>query len=249
MVLPFRSAASPPARKRATFLTQDEIVAAAALVLERDGYDALNMRAVAAELRVQAAALYRHVESRAELDDLLFDYLMADCVPKIRGKDWRDDLALVADAWRRRLVSRRDATRIALGQVSIGPNIAPLMETTFDALRRSGLSDDEVIEAYQACLIFVHGFASAEANHRDRMSKLDGGIRIAPLRPEWAEAYPNLSRFADALSAPLDVDAHFTFGLDVLIGGIERRLNRSPTRGRAPSAAKTSARAPRRRRG
>src|SRR5689334_14647586 len=116
MVLPFRSTASQPARRRAAFLTQDEIVNTAARVLERDGFDALNMRSVAAELGVQAAALYRHVSGRAELVDLLFDHLMADCVPKVRGKDWREDLALVASAWRRRLVSRRDATRIALGQ-------------------------------------------------------------------------------------------------------------------------------------
>ena len=223
MVLPFRSAVSPPARKRASFLTRDEIVAAAALVLERDGYDALNMRAVAAELRVQAAALYRHIESRAELDDLLFDYLMADCVPQTRGKDWREDLALVANAWRRRLVSRRDATRIALGQVSIGPNIAPLLDRTFDALRRSGLGESDVIKAYQACLIFVHGFASEEATQRDLMSKLDGGIPTAPLRPEWAEAHPNLSRFAESLTAPNDFEANFAFGLEALIAGIERR--------------------------
>jgi len=228
MALPFGAAARRPARKRTSFLTQDEIVAAAALILERDGYDAMNMRTVAAELRVQAAALYRHIQNRAELNDLLFDYLMADCAPHIRGIDWREDMRLIANAWRQRLVSRRDATRIALSQVSIGPNIAPLMDATFGALSRSGLSENDVVEAYHACLIFVHGFARAEASHRDLLSKLQGGIRIAPPRPEWAEAYPNLSRFADALSAPLNFDAHFAFGLEALFAGIERRIAASP---------------------
>jgi AcrR family transcriptional regulator len=171
MPLPFRSSAPPPARRRRAFLTQGEIVTAAAVVLERDGYDALKMRSVAAELGVQAAALYRYVESRAELDDLLFDHLMADCVPQVGGRDWREDLVAVASAWRQRLLSRRDATRIAIGQVSIGPNIAPLMEATLDALRRSGLGDGDLLEAYNACGIFVHGFASAEASQRDLASK------------------------------------------------------------------------------
>jgi hypothetical protein len=102
------------------------------------------------------------------------------------------------------------------------------MDATFGALSRSGLSENDVVEAYHACLIFVHGFASAEASHRDLLSKLQGGIRIAPPRPEWAEAYPNLSRFADALSAPLNFDAHFAFGLEALFAGIERRIAASP---------------------
>lgn len=229
MVLPFSAAAPPPARRRTSFLTQGEIVAAAAVILERDGYDALNMRTVAAELRVQAAALYRHIQNRAELNDLLFDYLMADCAPHVRGIDWREDMRLIANAWRQRLVSRRDATRIALSQISIGPNIAPLMDATFGALSRSGLSENDVVEAYHACLIFVHGFASAEAGHRDLSSKLAGGVRIAPLRPEWAALYQNLSRFADALSAPLNFDGHFAFGLEALFAGIERRIAVSPS--------------------
>jgi len=225
LALSLRPAASAPARRRAAFLTRAEIVAAAAVVLEREGYDALNMRAVAAELRVQAAALYRHVASRAELDDLLFDHLMADCTPQLQGLDWRVDVAAIADAWRSRLLARRDATRIALGQVSVGPNLAPLMDAALDALGRSGLGDADIVEAYQAWVIFVHGFASAEASHRDLAARPQGeGLRIAPLRPEWAKAYPALWRLADAISAPAGFEAPFAFGLDALIAGIERRL-------------------------
>lgn len=217
----------PPVRprRRAAFLTRGEIVVAAATVMERDGYDALNMRAVAAELGVQAAALYRHVESRAELEDLLFDHLMVDCAPQVGGGgDWRQDVKAVAGAWRRRLVSRRDATRIALGRVSIGPNIAPLMEAALVALSGSGLGDRDIVDAYQAYVVFVHGFAAAEASHRDLVSHPTDGLRIAPLRPEWAQAYPTLWRLAEPLSAGLDYEAHFAFGLDALIAGIERRL-------------------------
>jgi AcrR family transcriptional regulator len=221
MVLPFRSAALPT-RRRAAFLTLDEIVAAAALILDRDGYDALNMRAIGSELGVQAAALYRHVTSRAELDDLLFDHLMADCAPQLRGEDWREDLRLVADAWRQRLVSRRDATRIALGQVSIGPNVAPIMDAALDALRRSGLNDRDIVEAYNACLVFVLGFASEEASYFQASST--GQVRVAPLRPEWADAYPTLSRLIEPLSAPPDFESRFAFGFEALIAGIERRL-------------------------
>jgi TetR/AcrR family tetracycline transcriptional repressor len=221
LALVFRPASGPSSRRRATFLTRAEIIGAAAALVERDGYDALNMRAVAAELGVRAAALYRYVESREELEDLLFDHLMADCAPTLRGEDWREDLLAVASAWRERLVSRRDATRIALGQVSIGANLAPLMDVALSVLGRSGLGETDLIEAYQACLIFVHGFAANEASHRDVAAR--AGARIAPLRPEWVQTYPSLTAVFDRLSEPMDFDAHFAFGMEALIAGIERR--------------------------
>jgi TetR/AcrR family tetracycline transcriptional repressor len=223
MPLPFRAAAPPRTRKRLSFLTRDEIVAAAAALLERDGYDALNMRAVAAELGVQAAALYRHVESRWELDDLLFDHLMADCRPHVPSDDWREDLLQLADAWRRCLVSKRDATRIAFAQVSIGPHIAPLLEAALNALQRSGLGDGDLMEVYNAFLVIVHGLASAEASDREQVARPADGSRAVPIRPEWAQTYPTLSRLAQALSVPPDFDAQFAFALKALIAGIEQR--------------------------
>ena len=227
MALPFRPAATQPARRRAAFLSRGEIVEAAAAIVEREGYDALNMRALAAELGVKAAALYRHIESREELDDLLFDHLMADCAPRLSGEDWRADLMAIATAWRERLISRRDATRIALGQISIGENLAPLMDAALGVLRRAGLGDEDVVEAYHACVIFVHGFARAEASYRDLAARSDGsGLRYGALRPEWVEAYPSLTAFADRLAAPADFDAPFAFGLRALFAEIEQRLAR-----------------------
>jgi AcrR family transcriptional regulator len=225
VALPFRSNFGPAARTRRQFLTRAEIIEAAAAILERDGYDALNMRSVATELGVKATALYRYVASREELDDLLFDHLMADCAPAVDGEDWRDDMRRIAQAWRSRLVSKRDATRIALGQVSIGPNLLPLMEASFTALRRSGLTDRDVLEAYQTCTLFVHSYARAEATYKVVVSarESDASHTTAP-RPEWAGPFPAVSAFAERMLAPPDFDYRFAFGVDALLAGIERRV-------------------------
>ncbi|MFI4973155.1 MAG: TetR/AcrR family transcriptional regulator [Caulobacterales bacterium] len=226
MALPFRSGPEPAARRRRQFLSREEIIEAAAAILERDGYDALNMRAIAAELGVRAAALYRYVQSREELDDILFDHLMAGCTPALQGKDWREDLRAIAQAWRERLVSRRDATRIALGQISIGPNLLPLMEATLGVLRGAGLGDEALVEAYRTLTLFVHSFASSEAAYRSLQAR-DGGVRFSPAQPEWVAPYPLVSAVAERLSRPADFDKHFAFALDALIAGIERRLTTS----------------------
>jgi TetR/AcrR family tetracycline transcriptional repressor len=228
MALPLRVQTPAAERRRRVFLSVDEIVEAAAAVLERDGYDALTMRALASELGVQAAALYRHIAGRDQLDDLLFDHLMADCAPEIAGRDWREDLRTVAAAWRARLIERRDATRIPLSVVSVGPRVAPLMEALLGALRRSGLTDADTVIAYDACLLFVHSFASSEAVFRALASRPAGPPQHAPMSPEWASAYPTIVALADRLFAAPDFDAQFAFGLEALLAAIERRATPGP---------------------
>jgi AcrR family transcriptional regulator len=221
VALAFRTAPDAAPRRRMQFLSRPEIVEAAAAILERDGYDALNMRAIAAELGVQAAALYRYVDSREALDDFLFDHLMADCAPALEGKDWRADLRAIAAAWRTRLLSRRDATRIALAQISIGPNLVPLMEASLGVLRRAGLGDEALVEAYRILTLFVHGFASSEASYRKLAAR--GDLRFEAPRPEWVDPYPLVAALADRISQPADFEAQFAFGLNALVAEIERR--------------------------
>ncbi|MFI4974075.1 MAG: TetR/AcrR family transcriptional regulator C-terminal domain-containing protein [Caulobacterales bacterium] len=225
MALHFRSSFGPDARPRRHFLTRAEIIEAAAAILERDGYDGLNMRSIAEELGVKATALYRYVGSRRDLDDILFDHLMAGCTPAVEGEDWRDDLRTIALAWRARLIGKRDATRIALEQVSIGPNLLPLMEASFAALRRSGLPDRDALEAYQTCTLFVHSFARAEAAYREVTSRRENEAALATSPQQgWVAAYPLVFAFRELMLAPPDFDYRFAFGLDTLLAGIERRV-------------------------
>jgi AcrR family transcriptional regulator len=61
-----KSASEPVVRPS---LTRERIVLAAIEVIERDGEDALSMRAVAAELGVAVMSLYNHVPNKADLLD------------------------------------------------------------------------------------------------------------------------------------------------------------------------------------
>jgi hypothetical protein len=185
------------------------------------------MRSVAAEIGVQAASLYRYVKNRAELDDFLFDHLMADCSAKLVGKDWRAHVRSIANAWRARLVGKRDATRIAINQVSIGPNVLPLMEASLSALRKSGLNDRDLIEAYQTCVLFVHSFATSEASYKSLLARNDGSApRFSPIKPEWIKPFPTLASLATQMARPVDFDRRFAFGLNVIIAGIEQQALR-----------------------
>ena len=59
---------------------------------DRQGIEAVSMRTLAVQLGVGAASLYRYIDRKDELIDLMVDAVMGDDLQfEIRG-DWRKDL-------------------------------------------------------------------------------------------------------------------------------------------------------------
>jgi TetR/AcrR family tetracycline transcriptional repressor len=205
-------------RKPGPQLSRQDVVQAAARLLEREGYDRLTMRGVAAELGVQAPALYWHVKSKEGLSLLLFDHLISDLDYGEPTGDWRADLRRMAGVLRRRLVDARDITRLFPDDYSSGPRAARPLELSLGIMRQAGLSPSEAIHAYGTALSFVVGWARFEVTRRANEAR---GARPAPPSPTLQ---PNL---AWALQhGPPDIDAGFAFGVDLLISGLEQRLQR-----------------------
>src|ERR1700753_3852561 len=76
------------------------ITAAAIAVADREGLDAVSMRRVAAELGTGAASLYRYVETRDELLDLMCDATGAEYTRPEPSGDWLAGLLDVGEQQR-----------------------------------------------------------------------------------------------------------------------------------------------------
>jgi AcrR family transcriptional regulator len=113
----------PPAHTRA------EITAAATRVAEADGFAAVTMRRVAAELGTGAASLYRYVHNRDDLIDLMIDAVYGEMALRRTGHGWRADLVEVAREGMR-LGTRHTWFLDALAEApfTTGPNTARLTE-------------------------------------------------------------------------------------------------------------------------
>lgn len=81
-------------------LTRDQIVAAALAVADREGPEAVGIRRVARELRVTPMALYRYVESKDELLDVVRSYLWERVDVQKNRTSWRNQLHGIARAFR-----------------------------------------------------------------------------------------------------------------------------------------------------
>jgi AcrR family transcriptional regulator len=158
-------------------LDADEIVAAAIVILQERGLDAVSMRNVADRLGVSPMPLYTRVGNKAALIDAVADHLLDDLAPAAGdGEPWPD----YAERWCRELRARLKRTpdsRLYLGARE------PYVEASrplVAALRDGGLSGDAAVQACRLLMWATVGFvameqgSSAPATGR-RRGRLSGG--------------------------------------------------------------------------
>ena len=120
---PERSAVGRPAQ-----WSRAEITQVALRVADAEGLDAVSMRRVAAELGTGAASLYRYVETREDLLDLMIDATGAEYAFSAPTGDWLADL--IAFGEHARVIFRRHRwlAGLAMTRPVIGPNGTALIE-------------------------------------------------------------------------------------------------------------------------
>jgi AcrR family transcriptional regulator len=112
-----------------------EITRAAVAVADTHGFGAVTMRRVAGEIGTGAASLYRYVDNRGDLVDLMIDAIYAEMELRPTGEGWRADLLEVA----RQAIevgTRHPWFVEALTEKPIpsGPNVVRLIEHSLTAL-------------------------------------------------------------------------------------------------------------------
>jgi AcrR family transcriptional regulator len=120
---PERAATGRPAQR-----SRAEIVAAAIGIADREGLDAVSMRRVAAELGAGAASLYRYVDTREELLDLMSDATGAEYPLPIPNGDWLAGLLAMADQMRAIMRRHPWLPGLVLTRAVIGPNGLAVLE-------------------------------------------------------------------------------------------------------------------------
>jgi AcrR family transcriptional regulator len=135
-----------------------EITAVAIAIADREGLDAVSMRRVAAELGTGAASLYRYLENREDLLDLMTDATAAEYAfptpasqspaSQPPGGDW---LACLLDIGEQaRAIMRRHPwlPPLVITRPVLGPNGLVLLEQVLDTLADHPASAAAKLEAF-----------------------------------------------------------------------------------------------------
>ncbi|PSR58187.1 TetR family transcriptional regulator [Nocardia sp. MDA0666] len=219
----------------------DEVVAAAVDIADSEGSAALTMRAVAAKLGLTPMATYTYVPGKAELLDLMLDWVYAR-MPRteLTGKPWRERVAAVAQDNRTMLARHRWVAYVPTTRPPLGPGLAAKYDHELSAFDGLGLSDVEM----DAALTYLLGFVTAVSRiaiDTDRAAA-DSGVsdrewweRTAPVLEQVfdPQRYPLAARVGSAAGQAHDsaysADHAWDFGLARVLDGLAVLVERSGT--------------------
>jgi AcrR family transcriptional regulator len=238
-------------------LTPQRIVTEALTVIAEDGIQALTMRSLAARLGVVPGALYHHVGTKQQLQDLLLDGVLAEVDfhtdPSLA---WTDQLKILAQRLRQVLEAHPGVAAILKTRDPLGPHSLVLAEAFLSPLQTAGFGKREAGLAFFLLVDYTIGFAVSSP----RTSVNEQRVRDAAIRTRLHEFFRSLppERFPALVALGEHVwvdnrDERFGAGLDVLVAGLEHARNalhrpapkRRPTttataRGRQPSQQTTN---------
>ncbi|AQZ60266.1 hypothetical protein BKM31_00920 [[Actinomadura] parvosata subsp. kistnae] len=203
------------------------IVATALRLLDESGLEGLTLRRLAAELGVQAPALYWHFKSKQLLLDAMAAAMMAEHLTRPDLEDpakWREWLTAYAHSDRAMLNSRRDGARLAAG-TRPSPELFALVERSVAALERAGFGVGDALRGLFAVSGYVAGFVLEEQADRDRGAEGEG-----PDLDAFRAEHPRLAAGLMEIGDPQG-DAAFEGGLQLILDGLERRLRPSEAPG------------------
>ncbi len=201
-------------------LSQQKIVQAASDIIESEGEKAFTMRRLATALNVDPMAIYHHFANKSALLHALIENMLADFAPPAPTQQWREDVRGVCVAMRAMALGHRNLFVIYETYEEWVPAEHALQEAFLTALRSAGFSPRMAVQGMRVLLTYVEAFTYDE---------IEGWLGIGD-REELVKSlkegdFPVMETLVDALE-DADADAHFDFGLTVLLDGLEAALAR-----------------------
>ncbi|MGW6379447.1 TetR/AcrR family transcriptional regulator [Rhodococcus sp. NPDC055112] len=225
--------AEPGSRGPRRGLSLEQILDAAIELADSEGVAALSMSRVAKALGFTTMSLYRYVESKDELIELISDRALGPPPEFAQGLGWREGLQQWAIAEREGVLRHPWWLQLPIVAPPTGPNNMRWLDAGLARLSETPLPEALRVKVVLNTSLYVVG--------RARFSN-DIAVAAAAEDGEYASILPALldpDRFPHLLRAvsegafeddPRDedlgwADADFRFALDLLLDGIEKLVD------------------------
>jgi AcrR family transcriptional regulator len=206
-------------------LNRERVVIAAMDLADEGGIESVTMRELGRKLGVEAASLYNHVAGKDDLLNGMVDLVVAEIDLPSREVDWKE-------AMRRRAVSAREVfARHPWGSALIdsrgrsGPSSLSYADRVLGTMLDAGFSPRLAANAFLALDSYIYGFERQRQDISPADDEETADVAREVLAAIPPGAYPSLARVATEYAAePYDDDAAFSFGLELILDGVERLL-------------------------
>jgi AcrR family transcriptional regulator len=188
----------PPSGRRPR-LSRDDLAATAVRLADGEGFAALSMRRLAAELDVGTMTLYHYVRTKDELLTVVMDEVMSEVVVPADEPiptDWREALTLIAG--RSRAAMERHPWILDINDdPPIGPNSVRHFDQSLQAVANLDAPLADKLDIVGLVDEYVFGYCLAKRNsvHADETSDEDDMVSYVSVLIETG-AYPQLAALA-----------------------------------------------------
>ena len=212
------------------------ITDAAIAIADAQGLAGVSMAAVASRVGVAATALYRYVDSKEDLLTAMADGVVPP-PPEPDGTPWRDYLARWTRIQRDLLLEHAWLLSVARLVPPLGPRRLLWLDRALTALDGTGLDPGEKINVVTSLTGYaltdatlVHGLGGGDPQMES--ASVGGAADYGEVLSDLVDpgTYPSLTAVlrAGAMHGAEGwvEDADFTFGLDLLLDGVEALISR-----------------------
>ncbi|CAI7974338.1 TetR/AcrR family transcriptional regulator, tetracycline repressor protein [Frankia sp. Hr75.2] len=212
----------PPRTSRA------DIIAAARRLIDRDGWEKLTMRRLAAEAGTASTTLYHHVRDKDDLlTQLLDDY--AEQMPRpAMPADPRERIITAATVIRETLAAWPWVVGVLIQDDQVGRAALWMVETLLAGAIECGCTPEQAVDLYRSIWYYTAGEILVRANRDQQRAEKRGPARRDDLiRGADATELPHLAALAERWASLASRDT-YSLGLRNLVDGFLRNL---PDRG------------------
>lgn len=235
-------------------LSVDAIVDAAMRVADAEGLEAMSMARVAKELGFTTMSLYRHVASKDELLQLMWNASARGTENLVlEGDGWRARLRSWAMTQRRGLEEHPWITQMPMAAPPLAPNSLTFVELGLRSMDDTGLTDADRLRVIGLLSSYTlsearmaHDAARAAAHAAAGGDAAGGDAAAAGPVPAWtfegllrelvdARTYPRLHAIAwsGAIGenpSGFDEWEEFLFGVECILDGVQALIDRTGRR-------------------
>jgi TetR/AcrR family tetracycline transcriptional repressor len=207
-------------------LTRERVVAEALMLIAREGVEALTMRGLAAHLGVVPGALYRHVRSKEQLQDLIVDRVLAEVDCHIsHALSWTEQIRVLAHRLRSVLQTHPGVAGLLKTRDPLGPHSLTLAEAILRPLHAAGFLHREAGLAFFLIVDYAIGFEVSSTYTSINEQRVQDTATRKRLH-EFFRSLPG-DRFPTLIALGEHVwldnrDERFAAGINALVDGLEQ---------------------------
>jgi AcrR family transcriptional regulator len=206
-------------------ITVEAIISTAFSIVEKEGYEALTMRRLAAALETGPSSLYAHVVNKEDLDELLIGRLCAGIgLPEPDPATWRQQIISVCTQLRDQYLRYPGISQAAFAAAPSNLDTLRVSEGLLAILLAGGIDPQTAAWAIDSLVLYVNAYSLEVSLANRRLSGSDDNwvvSRDEMLRRFAAlpDTFPQTKRYAAELTAGTSHD-RFDFTIGLMIDGL-----------------------------